>query len=84
VWLAGGWVGSGPAPLNHVRVPALASGLLFLVYLPGMLRLGRPTCLAASGQDQRPFLTRWLPATAVVFLASGAGYALRRWWARRR
>ncbi|MFJ8579847.1 hypothetical protein [Micromonospora sp. NPDC093277] len=75
---------SGPAPLNHVRVPALASGLLFLVYLPGILRLGRPAYLAASGQDQRPFLTRWLLATAVLFLISGAGYALRRWWARRR
>jgi hypothetical protein len=48
------------------------------------LNVGRPTCLAASGQDQRPFLTRRLLATAVLFLASGAGYALRRWWARRR
>ncbi|MEU3453388.1 hypothetical protein ABZ671_07270 [Micromonospora sp. NPDC006766] len=71
---------SGPAPLNHVRVSALASGLLFLVYLPGILRLGRPTYLAASGQDQRPFLARWLLATAALFLASALGYVLRRWW----
>ncbi|SBT45765.1 hypothetical protein [Micromonospora narathiwatensis] len=74
---------SGPAPLNHVRVPALASGLLFLVHLPGILRLGRPTYLAASGQDQRPFVIRWLLATAALFLASAVVYALRR-WARRR
>ncbi|SCF09864.1 hypothetical protein GA0074695_3460 [Micromonospora viridifaciens] len=75
---------SGPAPLNHLRAPALASGLLFLVYLPGIVRLGRPTYLAASGQDQRPFLGRWLLATAALFLASGVGYAVRWWWARRR
>ncbi|MFE9657592.1 hypothetical protein [Micromonospora sp. NPDC006431] len=75
---------AGPALLNHVRVPALASGLLFLVYLPGILRLGRPTYLAASGQDQRPFLARWLLVTAALFLASAVGYVLRRWWARRR
>ncbi|MFU8874686.1 hypothetical protein [Micromonospora sp. SL4-19] len=75
---------SGPAPLNHIRVPALASGLLFLVYLPGILRLGRPTYLAASGQNQRPFLGRWLLATAALFLASAALYALRRRRARRR
>ncbi|MFD2765308.1 hypothetical protein [Micromonospora eburnea] len=73
----------GPSPLNHVRVPALASGLLFLVFLPGILRLDAPAYLAASGQDQRPFLVRWLLATAALFLASAVGYALRR-WARRR
>ncbi|MFU8854940.1 hypothetical protein ACNAW0_28820 [Micromonospora sp. SL1-18] len=75
---------SGPAPLNHIRVPALAAGLLFLVYLPGILRLDRPAYLAASGQDQRPFLARWLLATAALFLAGAVGYALRWWWARRR
>lgn len=74
----------GPAPLNHLRVPALASGLLLLVYLPGILRLDRPAYLAASGQDQRPFLARWLLVTAALFLVSAAVYALRRWRARRR
>lgn len=75
---------SGPAPLNHIRVPALASGLLFLVYLPGILRLDRPAYLAASGQDQRPFLAHWLLATAALFLGSAIVYALRWWRARHR
>ena len=69
---------SRPSGLNHVRFPVLASGLLFLVYLPGILRQGRDTYLAATGQDQRPYLTRWLLVSAAVFLLSGAWYALRR------
>lgn len=76
--------GTAPSALNHVRVPALAGALLFLVYLPGILRQGRATYLAATGQDQQPFLGRWMVAVAVLFAASGAVYLLRWWWARRR
>lgn len=70
-----------PSPLNHIRVPALASGLLFLVYLPGILRQGRETYLAATGQDQHPYLARWLATTATLFLVSGVWYLVRqiRW-----
>lgn len=75
---------SGPSPLNHLRVPALAAGLLFLVYLPGILRQGRETYAAATGQDQQPFLARWLLLSAALFLASGALFAIRRWRAGRR
>lgn len=75
---------SGPAALNYLRVPALAGALLFLVYLPGILRQGRATYLAATGQDQQPFLGRWLVAVAVLFAASGVVYLVRWWWARRR
>jgi hypothetical protein len=65
-------------------VPALAAGLLFLVYLPGILRQGRETYAAATGQDQQPFLARWLLLSAALFLASGALFAIRRWRAGRR
>ncbi|MEW1589054.1 hypothetical protein AB0283_26835 [Micromonospora vinacea] len=70
-----------PSPLNHIRVPVLASGLLFLVYLPGILRQGRETYLAATGQDQHPYLARWLAVTATLFLVSGVWYLVRqiRW-----
>ncbi|MGC1212769.1 MAG: hypothetical protein WA890_16045 [Micromonospora sp.] len=67
-----------PSLLHHVRFPALASGLLFLVYLPGILRQGRDTYLAATGQDQQPYLTRWLLISAALFLLSATWYALRR------
>ncbi|MEV4118576.1 hypothetical protein [Micromonospora sp. NPDC049645] len=69
---------SRPSPLNHVRVPALAAGLLFLVYLPGILRQGRETYLAATGQNQHPYLARWLALTATLFLVSGGWYVARR------
>jgi hypothetical protein len=66
-----------PSLLSHVRVPALASGLLFLVYLPGILKQGQATYAAATGQDQGPYLGRWLPITAVLFLVSGLWYAAK-------
>ncbi|WP_219419692.1 hypothetical protein [Pseudonocardia nigra] len=63
--------------LNHVRVPALAAGLLFLLFFPGILRLGTPTFAAATGQTQSPFLERWLLLTAALFAASALVYAIR-------
>jgi hypothetical protein len=67
-----------PVPvLNHLRVPALASGLTLLVFLPGILEQGAPTYLAATGQTQAPFLGRWLLLTAALFAASAVAYAIR-------
>ncbi|WP_433134106.1 hypothetical protein ACQPWW_03310 [Micromonospora sp. CA-240977] len=74
----GGRTPSRPSPLNYIRVPALAAGLLFLVYLPGILRQGRETYLAATGQNQHPYLARWLALTAALFLVSGGWYVVRR------
>lgn len=62
---------------NHVRIPALGSGLMFLVFLPGIARQGAPTYLAATGQTQQPFLGRWLLLTAAMFGASAVVYLLR-------
>ncbi|MFG1866758.1 hypothetical protein [Micromonospora arborensis] len=63
--------------LNHLRLPALGSALLFLVYSPGILRLGETTHEAATGQDQRPYLMRWLLLSATLFLLSALTYLLR-------
>ena len=63
--------------INYVRVPALASALLFAIYYPGIIRQGQPSLHAASGQNQQPFLGRWLLLTAVVFAVSGIAYAAR-------
>ncbi|PYC63860.1 hypothetical protein C7C45_31035 [Micromonospora arborensis] len=64
--------------LNHLRFPALGTALLFVVYSPGILRLGETTHEAATGQDQRPYLPRWLLLSATLFLLSGVTYLLRR------
>jgi len=74
-----------PVPvLNYVRVPALLSGLLFVVFSPVILRLSVPSYRAASGLDQDPYLSRWLLLTAALFLASALAYAARLGRARAR
>ncbi|MGI8721185.1 MAG: hypothetical protein ACR2JG_03050 [Geodermatophilaceae bacterium] len=70
--------------VNYVRVPVLASGLLFLLFFPGITGQGASSYLAATGQTQEPFLTRWLLLTALGFGVSAITYALRVGRARRR
>ncbi|PSK61734.1 hypothetical protein B0E53_06364 [Micromonospora sp. MH33] len=70
--------GGAPSPLNHVRVPALGAGLLFLVYLPGILGLGDGTYLAATSQAPRALLGRWLAVSGALLAASALLYAARR------
>jgi hypothetical protein len=76
--------------VNHVRVPVLASGLLFLLFLPGIIQQGAPSYLAATGQTQEPFLERWLLLSASFAALSTLLYLTRllvahgrRWWANR-
>jgi hypothetical protein len=63
--------------VNYIRTPALGSGLLLLLFFPGMIQQGAPTYLAATGQTQQPFLDRWLLLTAVMFGVSALAYAVR-------
>jgi len=72
------------SPLNYLRVPALASGLLLAVYFPGIVRQGGPALRAASGQSQHPYLGRWLILTAIAFALSGLAYVTRLIRTRRR
>ena len=62
---------------NHVRVPALGAGLTFLVFLPGIVRQGTDSNLAATGLDQEPFLLRWVLLTLALFAVSAVVYAVR-------
>jgi hypothetical protein len=70
--------------VNHIRIPALASGLLLLLFLPGIIRQGQKTYLAATGQTQEPFLVRWLLLTALFFATSAITYGIRSVRARHR
>ena len=69
--------------VNYVRVPVLASGLLLLLFFPGILGQGADTYVAATGQTQDPFLKRWLLLTAATFGLSATAYAARVEMARR-
>jgi hypothetical protein len=62
--------------LNHLRVPAVVSGVLLLVWSPLILRV--PTAYQeASGLSAQPFLPRWLAVTAVLFAISAVTLAVR-------
>jgi hypothetical protein len=63
--------------VNYVRLPLLASGLLFLLFFPGIIEQGADTYRAATGQTQAPFLGRWLLAVGVLFGVSAVAYAVR-------
>jgi hypothetical protein len=63
--------------VNHVRVPLLGAGLTFLVFLPGIVRQGEATHLAATGLDQQPYLGRWLGLVAVMVGLSALVYLVR-------
>jgi hypothetical protein len=63
--------------VNHVRVPLLGAGLTFLVFLPGIVRHGEATHLAATGLDQAPYLGRWLGLVAAMVALSALVYVVR-------
>jgi ABC-type transport system involved in cytochrome c biogenesis permease component len=67
--------------INYVRVPALLSGLLLLMFFPVILRKSEGAYGAASGLDQSPYLARWLLVTGLLFATSAIAYVVA---ARRR
>lgn len=80
LWAAArrGMVGpSRVAALNHVRVPAVISGLMLLVYSPLILGLGGPVFEAATGRTTEGYLERWLVVSASLFAISALVYAIR-------
>lgn len=62
--------------INYVRLPAMLSGLLLLVYLPSIAGLSdiftATTALSSGG-----YFARWLGITGVLFLLSGLALAIR-------
>ena len=62
--------------INYVRVPAVLSGLLLLVWFPLVFRL--PTGFpSATTLPLDPYLWHWLAVTGVLFLISAVAFALR-------
>ena len=73
---AGQRAAPGPA-INYVRVPALISGLLLLVFLPAIANKGEPSFNRVSGLTYDGYFARWLLITAALFAISGAAYLVR-------
>lgn len=67
----------------YVRVPALLSGLLAIVYAPELLSLDRDY-RALTGLGDGVYLGRWLAATGIMFALSSIAYAVALRRAHRR
>ncbi len=75
----------GPA-VNHLRVPAVLSGLLLLVFFPLVLGCSQPNLERVTGEPADDRLVPWLLITAALFAGSALHWLLRgrRSAARRR
>ncbi len=67
-----------PIGINHVRVPALLSGLLLLVWFPLILERAPGLYRSVTGVDPPDYLARWLLVTVALFAASALVALLRR------
>lgn len=63
--------------VNHVRIPVLGAGLTLLLFLPGIIRQGTDTHLAASGLDQQPYRENWVWLSLGLFALSAVIWAIR-------
>jgi hypothetical protein len=63
--------------INHVRAPALVSGLLLLIYFPLILGPAGKGYFAATGHHPTGYLRNWLLITAALFAGSALIYAIR-------
>jgi hypothetical protein len=70
--------------INHVRIPAMVSGVLLFISFPLVLRLSGPAYQGLSGVSESSYLGHWLLVSGLLFAASGLLYAFRLWRARRR
>ena len=67
-----------PVPvINHVRAPALISGVLLLVYAPEIFGLGAHTYFNATGHHEQGYARNWLLISVALFLGSALIYAFR-------
>jgi hypothetical protein len=66
----------GPRNRAYVRVPALLSALVLIVFAPLIFRADTPAFEATTGLAPPDYLARWLLATAAMFVISALAYAL--------
>ncbi len=63
--------------INHLRVPAMISGLLLLIYFPEILGLADRRYYRATGHHLEGYTRNWLLITAALITGSAVLYALR-------
>ncbi|MFI8092976.1 hypothetical protein ACIF9R_32475 [Streptomyces sp. NPDC086080] len=70
--------------VNYVRVPAVLSGLLLLVWFPLITGRVSERYEGVAGQSADGFVARWLIVTAVLVGGAAVVFAVRVVWGRRR
>ena len=74
-----GQIGGAGLPLvpwiNHVRVPAVISALLLVMFFPLILRLSNSYYQQVTGFNENVYLINWLAVTGILF--AGSALALR-------
>jgi hypothetical protein len=69
---------SGRVPaINHIRAPALISGLLLIIYLPLISGRADAGYFGASGHHLVGYLRNWMLISAALFLGSALIYVVR-------
>ena len=63
--------------VNHIRAPALISGLLLLVYFPLILGPAETGYVRATGHHLHGYMRNWILITAVLFAGSALVYVIR-------
>lgn len=63
--------------VNQIRVPALGSLLLLVVFLPQIGGQGDGSFTGTSGLAPGPYLLRWVIVTGVLFALSAVVYGIR-------
>jgi hypothetical protein len=79
-----GFRGRRVPSINYLRVPALISGLLLLVYFPLILVEADRNYVRSTGHHVHGYARNWLLITAALFAASGLIYLGRSIRAGRR
>jgi hypothetical protein len=69
--------------INHVRVPAVISGVLLGMFFPLIFRVSDRYYSRVSGMSESPYLGHWLLVTGILFAGSAVIYAIRLGRARR-
>lgn len=62
--------------INYIRIPAVVSAMLFLLFFPLIMRADADLYFANSGESVDKFLGRWLGICAVLFTISAITYAI--------
>jgi hypothetical protein len=65
------------SPVNHLRVPAVVSGILLLVYFPVILGYSSANYRNDTGHSLAGYTRNWLLITAGLFVGSALIYVLR-------